>query len=168
MGITNTVLINASSVNEFGLLVTEKSGVNRIYHINKDFTKVSAEVHKLVDVRANSASSGRHYFIKERTEDAPKNVEVSVIEISSNDPRNDLKWNAQTFQDAYVDFHQFINPHPGAVVRKVNASPKLPTVTFPSFVKFVSEAYPHDYTRWKMVDSDLKWVRETFLIPTLP
>lgn len=168
MSITNTVLINSSSVNEFGLLVSEKSGVNRILHINKDFSKVSDEVQKLVEVRANTSSSVRHFFIKERSDDDVKRPDVSVVEISCNDPRNDQKWSAQTFQDAYIDFHQFINPHPGAAIRKVLLSPKLPAVTFPSFIKFVSEAYPNDYARWKMVDSDLKWVRETFLIPTLP
>lgn len=166
MAITNTVMINQSSQLEYGLMVSEPNGITVIHHLSKDFEKLSQDVLNLVDARSNPTASGRHYFISEKTENKPK-AEISVVEIASNNPKETFKWEAKTFQDAYLDFHQAFRFHPGAVTRKVAFGTRPSLVTFDSFIAFVTAAYPADYSKWKMVDSDLAWIRKTFAIPTL-
>lgn len=166
MAITGTVMVQASSTTEYGVLVTTKTGISRIYHLNKKFESIDPVVNKYITTRANSMSGGRHYFATE-LETAPKDVEVSIVEISCQNLRDANKWNSVTFLEAYIDFHLPVSGQPGAVLRKVSGMNRLPTIEFPSFVEFMRQAYPNDYARWKMLESDLRWVRETFSIPTL-
>lgn len=160
-------MINQSSQTEYGLVVTETTGISTIHHISKDFEKLSQDVLRLVDARSNPTASGRHFFISEKKDNTVK-VDVSVVEIAANLPKETYKWEAKTFQDGYLDFHQAFRFHPGAVTRKVAFGTRPSLVTFESFIKFVSVAYKADYDKWKLVDPDLMWIRKMFAIPTLP
>lgn len=167
MAINGTVMIQASAVIEYGVLVTNKAGISRIYHLNKVYDLLNPQVKKYVTARANSMASGKHYFVTAIADNPPKDLEISIVEINCNKLRETMKWDASRFQDAYIDFHTSVNGQPGAELRKVNGLIRLPTVDLPSFVEFMREAFPNDYNRWKMLESDLRWVRETFSIPTL-
>lgn len=166
MAITNTVMISRSSNMEYGLVLSHPNGVTEIMHLDKDFEQLDKEVLQYIDARFNPVANGRHYFVCEKAENKPK-IDVSIVEIAPNQTAAGYKWDALTFQDAYLDFHHGFRFHPGAVQRNVGFSFRPSLVTFESFIKFVAKCYKADYDKWKMVDSDLAWVRKTFAIPTL-
>jgi hypothetical protein len=168
MAISGTVMIAASSQNEYAVLVTEKTGVTHIHHLNKNHDLIDPYIFEIIEARANPVASGRHYFVNEKKSTPALDAEVSLVEIACNYPRAVNKWEALNFTDAYLDMHFGFNFHTGAVQRTIGYSKRPAMVTFTSFIKFMHQAYPIDYARWKLLDPNLEVVRRKFAVPTLP
>lgn len=168
MAILNTLMVSSTTQVEYGILLTDKVGCSSIYHLNKDFEKINPIIHTLVEARDNPIASGRHYFVNEKKENPPNDVEISLVEIMPTYPTETLKWEAKDFLQGYLDFHQSFRFQSGGIPRKVGYSNRPSLVSFESFINFFNEAFPTDYQNWKLLESDLRWVRKTFTLPTLP
>lgn len=159
------IMISSKSQLEFGIMLTDKNGVNTIYHLNKDFEKIDPIIHELVEVNLHPLAGNKHFFISAK--EKPQGT-LYLVEVFPNRPMEHLKWEASNFLEGYLAFCRILRQNPINLSGKEVPLYKQTLPTFESFINFISKAYPNDYQNWKLIESDLRWVRKTFEIPVLP
>lgn len=165
MSSLDKVMIAANSQSEYGILVVDNNGQNTIYHLNKDFEKINPFIKTLVGVNNSPLANGRHFFVAGKEETQGKSI--FLVEVFPNYPTEHLKWSAKNFLEGYLSFQRCIRVNPV----KLNTEEKVykpSLLSFQSFINFMHQAYPNDYQNWKLLESDLRFVREALTIPTLP
>lgn len=166
MTIIDRAMISVNSQAEYGILVCGKDGVNTLHHLNKNFDKINASVHQLVEVINNQLSGGRHYFVGKK--DLVKDKTIFLVEIIPDYPADHLKWESKTFLEGYLNLHRKIRVHPVKLNEDKGQQYKPSLSSFESFVSFMHQAYQNDYQNWKLIESDLATARKVFSIPVLP